>query len=109
MAVTPLGNSTFVSQNAALPSTQASNELAKENFAALANLSEFQSKDKSVERIDRATPADELQEEVKDKRDEETKKQEQEAKKQGGRRESSGENSESSEDGASLHRLDISI
>ena len=56
MAITPLGNSTFVSQNAAVASTQVANERGKESFAALANLAEFQGKEKSVERIDMAMP-----------------------------------------------------
>ena len=44
MAITPLSNSTFVSQNAAVASTQVANERGKESFAALANLAEFQGK-----------------------------------------------------------------
>ena len=90
MAITPLGNSTFVSQNAAVASTQVANERGKESFAALANLAEFQGKEKSVERIDKAAPADE----VKDDKDEKQKRK-------------IAQSSEDNELG--LHSLDISI
>lgn len=71
MAISPIGNQIFVNQNAALPSTQASNELAKEGFANLSNLNEFQSKEKVVDRLDKVAATDAVQEEVKEKRDEE--------------------------------------
>ena len=73
MAVTPLSNIQFVSQNAALPSTHASNELAKESFASMANLAEFQAKEKAVEKLDKVAQSDEVQDEIKEKADEEKK------------------------------------
>ncbi len=111
MAITPLGNSTFVNQNAALPSVQASNELAKESFAAMANLAEFQAKDKSVERIDKATPSDEVQEEIKERADEEKggKKREGEENESGEEKAATQASEEKSGEQASIHRLDISI
>ena len=110
MAVTPIGNTTFVSQNVGLASTQAANEQSKANFAALTNLAQFQEKEKSVERIDKPTPADELQEEVKEKREES-------GSNAGGgdfdlsgeRKEFAGEDETDDENAESLHQLDISI
>lgn len=107
MAITPLSNSTFVSQNAAVASTQVANERGKESFAALANLAEFQGKDKSVERIDKATPADEVQEEIKDKREEESSKRRKKDDKDEKQKRKMAQSSEDNELG--LHSLDISI
>lgn len=107
MAITPLSNIQFVSQNAALPSTQASNELAKESFASMANLAEFQAKEKAVEKLEKVAQSDEVQDEIKEKADEEQgKKRKRQAKKD--------ENNEkransSEEDNQNIHRLDISI
>lgn len=111
MAVTPIGNTTFVSQNVGLASTQAANEQSKANFAALANLTQFQEKEKSVERIDKPTPSDEVQEEVKEKREEAGSNAGGGGLK-GERKEfspSTEENENTDENGESLHQLDISI
>ncbi|TQR33851.1 hypothetical protein DMB92_02925 [Campylobacter sp. MIT 99-7217] len=74
MPVTPLGNLNFINQNVALPSTQASNELAKEGFASLTNMSEFQSKEKTAEKLEKVNATDEVQDEIKEKAEEEKKK-----------------------------------
>lgn len=110
MAVTPLSNIQFVSQNAALPSTHASNELAKESFASMANLAEFQAKEKAVEKLDKVAQSDEVQDEIKEKADEEQKKKRQRAKKDDDetnekKANSSGEQGSESQ----IHRLDLSI
>ncbi len=44
MPVSPLGNINYINQNMAYPATQASNELAKEGFAATLNMAEFNEK-----------------------------------------------------------------
>ena len=53
MAITPLGNSNFIQQNAPLASTHLSNEQAKTSFATIANLSEFQEKEKLVDNLEK--------------------------------------------------------
>ena len=96
MAVTPLSNIQFVSQNAALPSTHASNELAKESFASMANLAEFQAKEKAIEKLDKVAQSDEVQDEIKEKDDDETnEKNANSSEEQGGE--------------SQIHRLDLSI
>lgn len=46
MPVSPLGNINYINQNMAYPATQASNELAKEGFAATLNMGELMKKKK---------------------------------------------------------------
>lgn len=106
MAITPLSNMQFVNQNATLPSTQASNELAKESFASMANLAEFQAKEKAVEKLDKVVQSDEVQDEIKEKADEE---QEKKRRRQAKKDEKSEKKADSSEENAGLHRLDLSI
>lgn len=107
MAITPLSNIQFVSQNAALPSTQASNELAKESFASMANLAEFQAKEKAVEKLEKVAQSDEVQDEIKEKADEEQgKKRKRQAKKDENNEKRANSSEENSQN---IHRLDISI
>lgn len=79
MALGPLGNLHFVSQNAALASTQASNELGKESFASLANMAEFQSKEKLIAKLEKVAQSNEVQKEIKEKAEEEKKKKKNQA------------------------------
>ncbi|EOI4811714.1 hypothetical protein ACMT8Z_001987, partial [Campylobacter coli] len=51
MPVSPIGNMNFVNQNMAYPATQASNELAKEGFAAMLNMAEFNEKEKTLNKL----------------------------------------------------------
>lgn len=111
MAITPVGNMQFVAQNAALPSAQASNELAKESFASMANLAEFQAKEKAVEKLEKIAQTEDIKNEVEEKNEEE--KNEQGAPE----RENSGENgsndSENAQESQSVtnggRMLDLSI
>lgn len=108
MAITPLSNIQFVSQNAALPSTHASNELAKESFASMANLAEFQAKEKAIEKLDKVAQSDEVQDEIKEKADEEQEKR----KKRHAKKDETNEEKNSSEEESEqmqIHRLDLSI
>lgn len=109
MAITPLSNSTFVSQNAALPSVQTANELAKESFASMANLAEFQAKEKAVERLDKVAQSDEVQDEIKEKADEEQEKRRKKREKDDENNEKKANSSEEESDEVAIHRLDLSI
>ncbi|HEF9750684.1 TPA: hypothetical protein SB143_002208, partial [Campylobacter coli] len=51
MPVSPLGNVNYINQNMAYPATQASNELAKEGFAATLNMAEFNEKEKTLNKL----------------------------------------------------------
>ena len=109
MPVTPLGNSHFVNQNVSLVSTQVSNELAKESFASMANLAEFQAKEKAIEKLESVQQSDELNEEIKEKAEEEKKKKQ-------SKEEQNEEENETNEEETSetlvlegRHRLDLSI
>ena len=107
MPVTPLGNTHFVNQNVSLVSTQVSNEVAKESFASMANLAEFQAKEKDIEKLEKVQQSDEVKEEIKEKADEEEAKKNKQDRKQGENENTKEETSEEQE--LSAHRLDISI
>lgn len=109
MAITPLSNIQFVSQNAALPSTQASNELAKESFASMANLAEFQAKEKAVEKLEKVAQSDEVQDEIKEKAGEEQEKKRKRQAKKDENNEKRANSSEENSQNQNIHRLDISI
>lgn len=109
MAITPLSNIQFVSQNAALPSTHASNELAKESFASMANLAEFQAKEKAVEKLDKVAQSDEVQDEIKEKADEEQEKRKKRHAKEDEANEEKSNSSEEESEQTQIHRLDLSI
>lgn len=78
MAISPVGNAQFVHQNAPVASTHLSNEQAKTNFATVANLSEFQEKEKIVDKLEKVNESHEIKEEVKEKKEEENQKKKQE-------------------------------
>ena len=109
MAITPLSNIQFVSQNAALPSTQASNELAKESFESMANLAEFQAKEKAVEKLEKVAQSDEVQDEIKEKAGEEQEKKRKRQAKKDENNEKRANSSEENSQNQNIHRLDISI
>lgn len=80
MAISPVGNAQFVHQNAPVASTHLSNEQAKTNFATVANLSEFQEKEKIVDKLEKVNESHEIKEEVKEKKEEENQKKNQQNK-----------------------------
>ncbi|EIU9967607.1 hypothetical protein L7A57_001337 [Campylobacter coli] len=82
MPVSPIGNMNFVNQNMAYPATQASNELAKEGFAASLNMAAFNEKEKALNKLEKVNETHEIKEEIKEKaeQEEKKKKQKQEAK-----------------------------
>lgn len=74
MPVGPIGNMNFINQNMAYPATQASNELAKEGFAANINMAEFKEKEKSIEKLEKVVQTHEISDAVEEKKEEEKKK-----------------------------------
>ena len=126
MPVSPIGNMNFVNQNMAYPATQASNELAKEGFASLINMAEFNDKEKMIQKLEKVNESAEIKEEIKEKNEEEKKKKHEKNEKneeEGEENELSSddlenldenleENLEKSpnfKDAQSIHHLDISI
>lgn len=111
MPVSPLGNVNFVNQNVSYQSTQVSNEVAKEGFATLMNMAEFNEKEKAAAKLEKVNESLEVQEEIKEKSEEEKrKKEERQAKKE--QTEEEKENSQTEENNEtkeSIHRLDMSI
>lgn len=111
MPVSPIGNMNFVNQNMAYPATQASNELAKEGFAASLNMAAFNEKEKALNKLEKVNETHEIKEEIKEKaeQEEKKKKQKQEAKDdkdedlEGQKEEASFKNAQS------IHHIDISI
>ncbi len=74
MPVSPIGNMNFVNQNMAYPATQASNELAKEGFAATLNMAEFNEKEKTLNKLEKVNETHEIKEEIKEKAEQEEKR-----------------------------------
>lgn len=74
MPVSPIGNMNFVNQNMAYPATQASNELAKEGFAASLNMAAFNEKEKALNKLEKVNETQEIKEEIKEKAEQEEKK-----------------------------------
>lgn len=107
MPVTPLGNIHFVNQNVSLASTQVGNELAKESFASMANLAEFEAKEKALQKLEKVQQSDEVQDEIKEKADEESSKKQKHSKQEA--KNKSNEESDEETSQSSVHRLDISI
>lgn len=110
MAVGPVGNMQFVAQNAALPSTQASNELAKESFASIANLAEFNAKEKAVEKLEKVAETEDIKNEVEEKNEEE-KSQQNSRQNEENSEENLDENSTSDKQNPThkFHQLDLSV
>ncbi|EAK0807929.1 hypothetical protein ACSM81_000487 [Campylobacter coli] len=112
MPVSPIGNMNFVNQNMAYPATQASNELAKEGFAATLNMAEFNEKEKTLNKLEKVNETHEIKEEIKEKaeQEEKKKKQKQEAKKDDKDENLEEQTEEASfKNAQSIHHIDISI
>ncbi|MPB23236.1 hypothetical protein XA59_000300 [Campylobacter coli] len=111
MPVSPIGNMNFVNQNMAYPATQASNELAKEGFAATLNMAEFNEKEKTLNKLEKVNETHEIKEEIKEKaeQEEKKKKQKQEAKKDDKDENLEEQTEEASfKNAQSIHHIDIS-
>ncbi|MGJ0157598.1 hypothetical protein ACP0SI_00740 [Campylobacter coli] len=112
MPVSPIGNMNFVNQNMAYPATQASNELAKEGFAASLNMTAFNEKEKALNKLEKVNETQEIKEEIKEKaeQEEKKKKQKQEAKKDDKDENLEEQTEEASfKNAQSIHHIDISI
>lgn len=111
MPVSPLGNINYINQNMAYPATQASNELAKEGFAATLNMAEFNEKEKTLNKLEKVNETHEIKEEIKEKSEQEKKKKHnQEAKTSDDEKNEEDESKDPNfKDAQSIHRLDISI
>lgn len=111
MPVSPLGNVNYINQNMAYPATQASNELAKEGFAATLNMAEFNEKEKTLNKLEKVNEIHEIKEEFKEKSEQEKKKKHnQEAKTSDDEKNEEDESKDPNfKDAQSIHRLDISI
>ncbi|MCV3426827.1 hypothetical protein L8W60_06135 [Campylobacter lari] len=73
MPISPIGGVNYANQNAPVHSAQISNELAKDSFATLVNMSEFQAKEKAVEKLEKVNQTHEVSDEVKERQEEERK------------------------------------
>ncbi|WP_139452582.1 hypothetical protein [Campylobacter armoricus] len=73
MPISPIGGVNYANQNAPVHSAQISNDLAKESFANLVNMSEFQAKEKAVEKLEKVNQTHEVSDEVKERQEEERK------------------------------------
>ncbi|EAH6977926.1 hypothetical protein BFU17_05750 [Campylobacter coli] len=112
MPVSPIGNMNFVNQNMAYPATQTSNELAKEGFAASLNMTAFNEKEKTLNKLEKVNETHEIKEEIKEKAEQEEKKKKhnQEAKTSDDEKNEEDESKDPNfKDAQSIHRLDISI
>lgn len=109
MPVSPLGNMNFVNQNMNYPATQVSNELGKEGFAAIANMAEFNEKEKALSKLEKVNQTQELQKEIKEKTEQEEKRKEHKQEAQSNENETLEENIEETNDLPNFHHLDISI
>ncbi|AJC91548.1 hypothetical protein [Campylobacter subantarcticus] len=105
MPISPIGGVNYANQNAPVHSAQVSNELAKDSFATLVNMSEFQAKEKAVEKLEKVNQTHEVSDEIKERQEEEKKHskhhQEQEDEEQ--------EDEEQEVVKKSSHLLDLSI
>lgn len=108
MPVSPLGNVNYINQNMAYPATQASNELAKEGFAATLNMSEFNEKEKTLNKLEKVNETHEIKEEIKEKAEQEKKKKHSQEAKTNKKNEEESKESDFKDD-QSIHRLDMSI
>ncbi|MCV3483442.1 hypothetical protein [Campylobacter sp. CNRCH_2014_0184h] len=73
MPISPIGGVNYANQNAPVHSAQVSNELAKDSFATLVNMSEFQAKEKAVEKLEKVNQTHEVSDEIKERQEEEKK------------------------------------
>ncbi|AJD07019.1 hypothetical protein [Campylobacter lari] len=108
MPISPIGGIHFANQNAPVHSAQASNELAKDSFATLVNMSEFQAKEKAVEKLEKVNQTHEVSDEVKERQEEE-KKHSKHHQEQEQEQEQEDEQEEQEVVKKSSHLLDLSI
>ncbi|AJC85434.1 hypothetical protein [Campylobacter peloridis] len=108
MPISPIGGIHFANQNAPIHSAQASNELAKDSFATLVNMSEFQAKEKAVEKLEKVNQSHEVSDEVKERQEEE-KKHSKHHQEQTSEDEEEQTQDELSSKSKSSHLLDLSI
>ncbi|MBF7069037.1 hypothetical protein [Campylobacter volucris] len=106
MPISQIGGIHFANQNAPVHSAQASNDLAKDSFATLVNMSEFQAKEKTVEKLEKVNQSHELSDEVKERQEEEKKHS---SKKNMQTQEEDDEQEQEEEVKKSSHLLDLSI
>ncbi|QOR01162.1 MULTISPECIES: hypothetical protein [unclassified Campylobacter] len=104
MPISPIGGIHFANQNAPVHSVQASNELAKDSFANVVNMSEFQAKEKTIEKLEKVGESHEVSDEIKERQEEEKKHSKQRQKEEEQEEEEQEENSQKSS-----HLLDLSI
>ncbi|HDZ5065599.1 TPA: hypothetical protein RTH03_000952 [Campylobacter jejuni] len=112
MPVSPLGNVNYINQNMAYPATRVSNELAKEGFAATLNMTEFNEKEKTLNKLEKVNETHEIKEEIKEKAEQEEKKKKhnQETKTSDDEKSEEDESKDPNfKDAQNIHRLDISI
>ncbi|EAJ2879966.1 hypothetical protein A0X34_00975 [Campylobacter coli] len=111
MPVSPIGNMNFVNQNMAYPATQASNELAKEGFAASLNMAAFNEKEKALNKLEKVNETHEIKEEIKEKAEQEEKKKKHKQEAKDDKDEDLEEQKEeaSFKNAQSIHHIDISI
>ncbi|HEB9327083.1 TPA: hypothetical protein RZK19_001410 [Campylobacter coli] len=111
MPVSPIGNMNFVNQNMAYPATQASNELAKEGFAASLNMAAFNEKEKALNKLEKVNETHEIKEEIKEKAEQEEKKKKQKQEAKDDKDEDLEEQKEEAgfKNAQSIHHIDISI
>lgn len=111
MPVSPLGNINYINQNMAYPATQASNELAKEGFAATLNMAEFNEKEKLWTSLRKSMRLMKSKKRSKKKPNKKKKeKHNQEAKTSDDEKNEEDESKDPNfKDAQSIHRLDISI
>ncbi|TXE90123.1 hypothetical protein FPD38_00380 [Campylobacter volucris] len=106
MPISPIGGIHFANQNAPVHSAQASNDLAKDSFATLVNMSEFQAKEKTIEKLEKVNQSHGLSDEVKERQEEEKKHS---SKKNMQAQEEDDEQEQEEEIKKSSHLLDLSI
>lgn len=109
MPISPIGGIQFSNQNAPVHSAQASNELAKDSFATLVNMSEFQAKEKRLEKLEKVNESHEISDEVKERQEEENKKHSSKQMQNETDEENEEDKEEPTQSVASIHRLDLTI
>ncbi|WP_279176718.1 hypothetical protein [Campylobacter insulaenigrae] len=106
MPISPLGGINFANQNAPVHSAQLGNELAKDSFATLVNMSEFQAKEKTIEKLEKVSETHEVDDEIKERQKEEKKHSSKHHEENLSENE---EDEEQQDEQKSSHLLDLSI
>lgn len=108
MPVSPIGNMNFINQNMTYPATQTSNELAKEGFASIANMNEFKDKEKTIDKLEKVNETKEINQEVKERSQDEKEKKKKKFKNNQKDKEDD-EEEQNEEQQKNIHHLDMSI